>query len=210
MFISAPLNVIVALNFSVVTWSAAMAIYGIGSKAVVPDRLRHHAHRWRTPLSSASGQGCRQFSSRCCLKSRRFRIGAHAVITTIVSGGFKAVLWGLAVAGFAGLVLAGMIGVRTFDARMLAALALFVAFGIFCSWLGHFTPRQLGTFWPIYFMLAYTIAGLRAGYAFVAIGLSITALSLIGYFFAGPWFELWMAFVDGGGLILGGLWMRRS
>jgi hypothetical protein len=101
-------------------------------------------------------------------------------------------------------------GVRTFDARMLAALALFVAFGIFCSWLGHFTPRQLGTFWPIYFMLAYTIAGLWAGYAFVAIGLSITALTLIGYFFAGPWFELWMAFVDGGGLILGGLWMRRS
>jgi dolichyl-phosphate-mannose--protein O-mannosyl transferase len=101
-------------------------------------------------------------------------------------------------------------GVRTLDLRMLAAFALFVAFGIFCSWLGHFTPRQLGTFWPIYFMLAYTIAGLWAGYAFVAIGLGITALTLIGYFFAGSWFDLWMAFVDGGGLMLGGLWMRRS
>jgi hypothetical protein len=101
-------------------------------------------------------------------------------------------------------------GVRTFDARMLAAFALFVAFGIFCSWLSHFTPRQLGTFWPIYFMLVYTIAGLWFGYAFVAIGLGITALTLIGYFFAGSWFDLWMAFVDGGGLILGGLWMRRS
>jgi intracellular septation protein len=32
MFFSAVLNVIVALNFSVVTWSAAMAIYGIVSK----------------------------------------------------------------------------------------------------------------------------------------------------------------------------------
>jgi hypothetical protein len=102
-------------------------------------------------------------------------------------------------------------GVRTFDARMLAAFVLFVAFGIFCSsGLGHFTPRQLGTFWPIYFMLVYTIAGLWIGYAFVAIGLSITALTLIGYFFVGSWFDLWMAFVDGGGLILGGLWMRRS
>jgi FtsH-binding integral membrane protein len=101
-------------------------------------------------------------------------------------------------------------GVRTFDARMLAAFALFIAFGIFCSWLGHFTPRQLGTFWPIYFMLAYSIAGLWARYAFVAIGLGITALTLIGFFFAGDWFELWMAFVDGGGLMLGGLWMRRS
>ena len=101
-------------------------------------------------------------------------------------------------------------GVRTFDMRMLAAFALFVAFGIFCSWFGHFTPRQLGTFWPVYFMLVYTIAGLWVGYAFVAIGLGITALTLIGYFFAGDWFDLWMALVDGGGLMLGGLWMRRS
>jgi hypothetical protein len=101
-------------------------------------------------------------------------------------------------------------GVRTFDLRMLAAFVLFVAFGTFCSWLGHFTPRQLGTFWPIYFMLVYSIAGLWAGYAFVAIGLGISALTLIGYFFAGDWFDPWMAFVDGGGLMLGGLWMRRS
>jgi len=102
-------------------------------------------------------------------------------------------------------------GVRTFDLRMLAAFVLFVAFGIFCTIvLGHFTPRQLGTFWPIYFMLVYTVAGLWIGYAFVAIGLGITTLTLIGYFFVGDAFDLWMAFVDGGGLILGGLWMRRS
>ena len=38
---------------------------------------------------------------------------------------------------------------------MLVAFLLFLAFGIFVSvWLGHFTPRQMGTFWPIYFMLA--------------------------------------------------------
>jgi intracellular septation protein len=35
MFFSAALNVIVALNFSVVTWSAAMSIYGIASKAAL-------------------------------------------------------------------------------------------------------------------------------------------------------------------------------
>jgi intracellular septation protein A len=35
MFFSAVLNVIVALNFSVVTWSAAMSIYGIVSKAAL-------------------------------------------------------------------------------------------------------------------------------------------------------------------------------
>jgi hypothetical protein len=101
-------------------------------------------------------------------------------------------------------------GVRTFDLRILAALVLFIAFGIFCCWLGHFTPRQLGTFWPLYFMLVYTVAGLWIGTAFVVIGLGIAALTLIGYFFVGDAFDLWMAFIDGGGLILGGLWMRRS
>jgi hypothetical protein len=94
---------------------------------------------------------------------------------------------------------------------MLIALLLFFAFGFLCtSVLGHFTPRQMGAFWPIYFMLLYIIAGLWVGQAFVAIGLGISALALVGYFFIGDWFDLWMAFVDGGGLMLGGLWMRRS
>ncbi|WLB55410.1 inner membrane-spanning protein YciB [Bradyrhizobium sp. 521_C7_N1_3] len=35
MFFSAALNVVVALNFDVATWSAAMSIYGIVSKAVM-------------------------------------------------------------------------------------------------------------------------------------------------------------------------------
>jgi hypothetical protein len=119
------------------------------------------------------------------------------------------------VAGIAGTIAISALnraryGIRTFDFRMFAAFLLFIAFGIFCNWFGHFTPRQMGTFWPIYFMLFYTIAGLWVGYAFVAIGLSIIALTLVAYFFAGDAFDLSMAFVNGGGLMLGGLWMRRS
>jgi hypothetical protein len=102
-------------------------------------------------------------------------------------------------------------GVSGFDLRTLAAFVLFFAFGfLWTTGLVHFTPRQLSAFWPIYFMLVYTIVGLWVGWAFSAIGLGITALTLIGYFFAGTWFELWMAVVNGGGLMLGGLWMRRS
>ena len=102
-------------------------------------------------------------------------------------------------------------GVRSFDLRIFAAYLMFFAFGFFCvNVLGHFTPRQLGTFWPIYFMLMYCMAGLWFGYAFIAIGVAVTALTLIGYYFIGAAFPLWMAFVNGGGLILGGLWMRRS
>ncbi|OAF16207.1 hypothetical protein [Bradyrhizobium neotropicale] len=98
-----------------------------------------------------------------------------------------------------------------FDVRLPLVFLLFFAFGYVCtSVLGHFGPRQLGAFWPIYFMLFYTLAGLWFGTAFVAIGLGITALTLFGYFYIGEGFPLWMAFVNGGGLILGGLWMRRN
>jgi hypothetical protein len=101
--------------------------------------------------------------------------------------------------------------VRRFDLRMVAAFVLFFAFGILWSIaLVHFTPRQLGAFWPTYFMMLYTLVGLWVGPAFVAIGLGVTALAVIGYFFSGEAFNLWMAVANGGGLILGGLWMRRS
>ena len=102
-------------------------------------------------------------------------------------------------------------GTGGFDAKVFAAFVLFFGFGLVWSvGIAHFTPRQLGAFWPSYFMLVYTVAGLWVGAAFVAIGLGITALTLFGYFFVGEWFELWMAVVNGGGLLLGGFWMRRN
>ena len=102
-------------------------------------------------------------------------------------------------------------GGQTFDLRVLAAFLMFYAFGLLCSGvLGNFGPRELGAFWPIYFMLFYCIAGLWFGFAFIAMGLAIIVLTLVGYFFVeGAAFLLWMAAVNGGGLILSGLWMRR-
>jgi hypothetical protein len=102
-------------------------------------------------------------------------------------------------------------GRRGFDVRMMVAYLLFFAFGYLCTKvLGDFAPRQLGAFWPIYFMLFYAIAGLWFGLAFVLIATAVSVLTLIGYFYVGESaFLLWMAFVNGGGLILGGLWMRR-
>lgn len=101
--------------------------------------------------------------------------------------------------------------VQAYDFRVLAAFLLFYAFGILCCGvLGHYGPRELGAFWPIYFMLFYCIAGLWFGRVFIAIGLAIIALTLTGYFFIeGGAFLLWMAAVNGGGLIVSGLWMRR-
>ena len=91
------------------------------------------------------------------------------------------------------------------------AFVLFFAFGFLCtSVLGHFTPRQMGTFWPIYFMLVYIIAGLWFGYAFVAIGLSIIALTLVGLFLRRRLVRTLDGLCRRRRLMLGGLWMRRS
>ena len=103
-------------------------------------------------------------------------------------------------------------GMQSFDLRVLAAFTLYFAFGLLCSSvLGPFGWREMATFWPVYAMLFYVLAGLWFGRAFVAIGLVIAALTLIGYFFVvGNAFLLWMAVANGGGLIVGGLWMRRG
>ena len=101
-------------------------------------------------------------------------------------------------------------GMSSFDVRSLLAFVMLFAFGFFVETIGHFGPREMGAFWPIYFMLFYCLAGLWFGIAFTVFGLCVTVLTLIGYIFIGAAFPLWMAFVNGGGLIIGGLWMRRS
>jgi hypothetical protein len=101
-------------------------------------------------------------------------------------------------------------GTPRFPIRALTTFLLIVAFGVFCSVvLGHFGSRQMTVFWALYGMLFYAIAGLWFGYAFIVIAMCTTALTLIGYYYAGAAFLLWMAVAHGGGLIVGGLWMRR-
>lgn len=89
-----------------------------------------------------------------------------------------------------------------------AALVVFGAIIIGLFW--PVEPRQLNAFWPMLFMLGYVIAGLWVGRFFVFCGIIVTGLTLIGYHWLGNWFGLWMAAIDGGALLLGGLWLRRA
>jgi hypothetical protein len=137
-------------------------------------------------------------------------------VATFLVPGVDGTIWiginilNVAIAAIISVTTRSRTGVRSFDGRMLAAFLMFYGFGLLCTLvLGHFSGRALGVFWPIYFMLFYCIAGLWFGRAFLAIGLSITALTLIGFFFiSGAIFLLWMAIVNGGGLVLSGFWMR--
>jgi hypothetical protein len=97
------------------------------------------------------------------------------------------------------------------DARIVGAVLLFFGFGLLWSQVfGHFSPRGLNAFWATLFMFGYAVAGIWLGRAFVILGLTVTALTVVGYLWVGPWFNLYMAVVDGGGLVLCGLWMRRA
>jgi len=71
-------------------------------------------------------------------------------------------------------------------------------------------PRQLDAFWPTLVYFGYVLAGIWIGRFFLYVGVGAIALILIGFFWLGPWFLPWMAVVLGGGLVAGGLWLRRS
>ena len=98
-----------------------------------------------------------------------------------------------------------------FPWRIVAAFALFYAFGwIWSDVIGSLGPREEVGFWPTLFLFGYALAGLWFGAAFSAIGLGLTALIVAGYLWAGDAFTLWQAAVTGVGFIVCGLWMRRA
>lgn len=98
-----------------------------------------------------------------------------------------------------------------FDWRAPAAMVLFFGFGLLWSLvIGKFGPRELSVFWPTFFQFGYAVAGLWLGRAFVVLGVGVAVLVTAGYLWAGPWFYLYLAAVNGGGLILCALWMRRA
>jgi hypothetical protein len=99
---------------------------------------------------------------------------------------------------------------RDWNWRFAAGITVTVAFGLLWQWLlGDGQWREVSAFWATLIMFTYILAGLWVGRFFVVCGIVVTALTLVGYFWSGAWFELWMAAVFGGSLVAGGLWLRR-
>jgi hypothetical protein len=119
-------------------------------------------------------------------------------------------LGGLVISSAVGFFINRRSGAGNFPIRSTISFLLIGVFGLYCTLLlGQFGPRQMIVFWTLYGMMFYAIAGVWFGYAFIVIAACTTALTLISYCYAGPAFLLWMAVAHGGGLIVGGLWMRR-
>lgn len=118
--------------------------------------------------------------------------------------------------GFAGTVLISWrwkrrsSGKRRMAMRLVWAQMVLILFGFLFLWLlPPSSPRQLEAFFPLVFMIGYVVAGLWMGRFFILCGIFVSALTVIGYLYSGPWLPLWMAFANGGALIAGGLYLRK-
>jgi len=98
------------------------------------------------------------------------------------------------------------------DWRIVWAMLALAVYGAVWSWLlGPVVPRpMMYVFQPSLFLLGMILAGLWLGRFFLVLGLVGIALMVIGYFQPEPWLRLWMAVVQSGTLILGGVWLARN
>ena len=100
-------------------------------------------------------------------------------------------------------VSAGMI------AQAVVTVCAITAFGVLWVMLSKFGPRELSAFWPTLIGTLYFILGLWVGRALCVLCAFIVLLTLVGYFFVGPWLDLWLAFANGSAMVLAGFWLRR-
>ena len=99
---------------------------------------------------------------------------------------------------------------RQTDRRLMWAGCILLAFGAIASMLIGPRGRAIEVFWTCLFMSAYMLHGLWFGLRWTVLGALVIAVSLLAYFSHSPWYELIMAAAAGGGLLLGGTWMRHA
>jgi len=69
--------------------------------------------------------------------------------------------------------------------------------------------RQIAAFIPMVIATTYVLVGIWHGRRLVILGTLTGALTLLGYFLLYSHFNLWMAVVGGGALVLAGAWLKR-
>lgn len=94
--------------------------------------------------------------------------------------------------------------------RMLGLIgAICIFFVTLYALIGPVTGPQAAALPAFVVGLVYFGIGIWTKPRLAVTGAVIYLLTLGGYFLLAPYFLLWMALVGGGGLILGGLWMRK-
>jgi len=115
--------------------------------------------------------------------------------------------------GVAGDIVIGR-QIRSGRERGLAMLQLGVIFMVlFGGTLAIMQPqdgRQVGAFVPLLVAAGYGIVGVMGAPRMLIIAGLMAVLTLVGFFSVGSLFLPWMALVGGGGLIVGGIWLRQA
>lgn len=96
------------------------------------------------------------------------------------------------------------------DNRLAWAAIILIAFGLMASFLIGSHGRALEVFWTCMVMTGYMLRGLWFGARWIVLGGLVCAASLLAYCYLRPWFDLAMALAAGGGLLLGGTWLRGA
>lgn len=90
------------------------------------------------------------------------------------------------------------------------ALAIGLFFGSVYFVFQPATPLPYLVFPALITALIYVLLGVLFGLPrYVAIGAVMFLVTMIGFVYAKPYLPFWIAAAGGGGLVLGGLWMRR-
>ncbi|MEJ1969321.1 MAG: hypothetical protein WDN03_11920 [Rhizomicrobium sp.] len=127
-----------------------------------------------------------------------------------------AMWWGLEAAGLIGTVVIAFLHHRDAERRSSfvhvragITVAAILGFGSLWVALTHMGWREQVTFWPTLLSFLLFLVSLWIGRALALAALGIFAVSVAGYYVAGPYLNLWMAFATGGSMIAGGFWLRR-
>ena len=122
----------------------------------------------------------------------------------------------LCAAGIAGSMTIGTrMKARGGAARDLRPVATVIAVALLVGSLLAILPayaigRSGGAFFPLLVAFYYALIGIWThAVRMLILGVALAALTLAAFFLIPAFFPLWMAIVGGGGLILGGLWLRN-
>lgn len=124
----------------------------------------------------------------------------------------------LIVAGIAGSVVLSVMQSRTlgrgreFGWRYFASFsALGVFLAVLLSIMQPLDSNQTSAVFPLVIGVFYCFIGIwTKGWRMLPLGLALIGLTALGYALLPQAFLYWMAGVGGGGLILGGLWLRAA
>ncbi len=104
-----------------------------------------------------------------------------------------------------------MVRGREFGRRYFASFgALGVFLFVLLSIVQPLDYNQVSAVFPLVIGIFYCFIIWTKGWRMLPLGLALLGLTALGYFAFHPYFIYWMAGVGGGGLIVGGLWLRTA